>query len=204
MPRGLKPATHTTGTLHHTVHFLAFGGVALGAVSWARSSAGRVIVTSTVIGLGALLELLQHYFYGSAYEWKDLRSDSYGAIVGSLCLSAIIAVARGASSPDRLNNVDPVDRPAPFLNIEGDCMSIKSSIISQIEQLAAEEDTNIPPLTDDLVLLNLGLDSLAIAVLVARLEEALGVDPFTESDDVYYPVTLGDFIRSYEEAARSR
>ena len=38
---------------------------------------------------------------------------------------------------------------------------------------------------------------------VARLEETLGFDPFTESDDVAYPVTLGDFIRFYEHAAAS-
>jgi acyl carrier protein len=49
-----------------------------------------------------------------------------------------------------------------------------------------------------------GLDSLAIAILVARLEEALGFDPFTLSDDIYYPVTLGDFIRFYEDVAKSR
>ena len=39
--------------------------------------------------------------------------------------------------------------------------------------------------------------------VVARLEEALGFDPFSESDDVAYPVTLGDFIRFYEHAAQS-
>jgi hypothetical protein len=38
---------------------------------------------------------------------------------------------------------------------------------------------------------------------VARLEETLGFDPFTEADDMAYPVTLGDFIRFYERAAQS-
>ena len=83
-------------------------------------------------------------------------------------------------------------------------MSIKSTIISEIQQLAEAEKKNVPPLTDDLVLLDSGLDSLSIAILVARLEETLGFDPFTESDDIYYPVTLGDFIGFYENAARSR
>lgn len=83
-------------------------------------------------------------------------------------------------------------------------MSIKSTIISQLQQIAHEGNKNLPRLTDDLVLLNSGLDSLAIAILVARLEETLGFDPFTESDDIYYPVTLGDFIRFYENAAESR
>jgi hypothetical protein len=29
----------------------------------------------------------------------------------------------------------------------------------------------------------------------------LGLDPFTDSDDISHPVTLGDFIRFYEDAA---
>ena len=83
-------------------------------------------------------------------------------------------------------------------------MSIRATIISEIQRLAEAEDTQVPALTDDLVLLNSGLDSLAIAILVARLEETLGLDPFTQSDDIYYPVTLGDFIRSYENADNLR
>jgi acyl carrier protein len=79
-------------------------------------------------------------------------------------------------------------------------MSIRATIISEIQRLAEAEDKQVPALTDDLVLLNSGLDSLAIAILVARLEETLGLDPFTQSDDIYYPVTLGDFVRSYENA----
>jgi acyl carrier protein len=83
-------------------------------------------------------------------------------------------------------------------------MSIRSTIISEIQRLAEAEDQQVPALTDDLVLLNSGLDSLAIAILVARLEETLGLDPFTQSDDIYYPVTLGDFVRSYENADNLR
>jgi hypothetical protein len=30
------------------------------------------------------------------------------------------------------------------------------------------------------------------------------LDPFTQSDDIYYPVTLGDFVRSYENADNLR
>ena len=81
-------------------------------------------------------------------------------------------------------------------------MSIKATVISQIQQIADDSHKSLPPLTDDLVLLDSGLDSLAIAILVARLEETLGFDPFTESDAVAYPVTLGDFIRLYEHAAQ--
>jgi acyl carrier protein len=85
-----------------------------------------------------------------------------------------------------------------------DTMSIKATIIAEVQQLAEREHKDLPPLTEDLVLLDSGLDSLMIAILVARLEETLGLDPFTDSDDIYYPVTLGDFIRAYEHASHSR
>ncbi len=81
-------------------------------------------------------------------------------------------------------------------------MSVKAAVISEIQHIADDNKKSLPPLTDDLVLLDSGLDSLAIAILVARLEETLGIDPFTESDDAPYPVTLGDFIKFYERAAQ--
>ena len=81
-------------------------------------------------------------------------------------------------------------------------MSVRLTVTSQIEQIAGEQRITLPALTDDLVLLDSGLDSLCFAILVARLEDTLGVDPFTSSDDVYFPVTLGDFVRVYENAAK--
>ena len=80
-------------------------------------------------------------------------------------------------------------------------MVVKNAVISGIREIAEGNKQPLPPLTDDLVLLDSGLDSLAIAILVARLEESLGFDPFTEAEDVAYPVTLGDFISFYEHAA---
>ena len=82
-------------------------------------------------------------------------------------------------------------------------MSVKAAVISQIQQIAQEQKKQLPALTEELVLLDSGLDSLAIAILVARLEETLGIDPFTESNEVAYPVTLGEFIRFYEHAAEA-
>ena len=84
-------------------------------------------------------------------------------------------------------------------------MSVRAAVVSQIQQIAEDSRQSLPPLTDDLVLLESGLDSLGIAIVVARLEETLGVDPFTgsASDEMAYPVTLGDFIRFYERAAEA-
>ncbi len=81
-------------------------------------------------------------------------------------------------------------------------MSIKLTVLSEIEQIAVQQKKKLAPLTDDSVLVNTGLDSLCFAVLVARLEDRLGVDPFSTSDDITFPVTLGDFVRVYENAAK--
>jgi len=79
-------------------------------------------------------------------------------------------------------------------------MSVRTSIVSQFEQVAKDQRKKLAPLSDDLVLLESGLDSLCFAILVARLEDALGVDPFSAAEDAEFPVTLGDFIKFYEDA----
>ena len=81
-------------------------------------------------------------------------------------------------------------------------MDMRSVIVAAIETVASEQGKTLAPLSDDLVLLNSGLDSLCFAILVTRLEDELGFDPFTISDDVYFPMTLGDFIGFYADAAR--
>jgi acyl carrier protein len=81
-------------------------------------------------------------------------------------------------------------------------MSIKLTIMDQMAQVAREQGKTLAPLRDDLALLDSGLDSLGIAVLVARLEDRLGVDPFTASEEVNFPVTFGDFVKVYEDGAR--
>jgi acyl carrier protein len=81
-------------------------------------------------------------------------------------------------------------------------MSIKLTILEQMEEVAREHGKILAPLKDDLVLAECGLDSLGFAVLVARLEDTLGVDPFTASEEVVFPVTLGDFVKVYENGVR--
>ena len=79
-------------------------------------------------------------------------------------------------------------------------MSIRSVVLGNIEQVATEHEKTLPPVTDDLVLLESGLDSLCFAVLVARLEAALDVDPFTSAQEIVFPETVGDFIKLYVDA----
>jgi acyl carrier protein len=81
-------------------------------------------------------------------------------------------------------------------------MSVKLTILKQMEQVAQEHGRILAPLNDELVLANCGLDSLGFAVLVARLEDTLGVDPFTAAEDAFFPVTLGDFVKVYEHGGR--
>ncbi len=81
-------------------------------------------------------------------------------------------------------------------------MSVKLTIIEQMERIAREQGKILPPLEENLVLADCGLDSLGFAVLVARLEDTLGVDPFTAADDAFFPVTLGEFVKVYEHGGR--
>jgi len=80
-------------------------------------------------------------------------------------------------------------------------MSIKSEVLNQFTRVAAEQNKTLAPLHDDLELLESGLDSLCLAVIVARLEDALGVDPFTAAEEAPFPVTVSDFVHAYEHAA---
>jgi acyl carrier protein len=80
----------------------------------------------------------------------------------------------------------------------GTSMSTRLKIISAMQQIASDQQVRLPPLADDLSLHETGFDSLGFAILVARLEDDLGIDPFTISEDAAFPLTVGDFIRAYE------
>lgn len=81
-------------------------------------------------------------------------------------------------------------------------MSVKSIVVSHFEQVAEEHKILLAPLADDLALVDSGLDSLCFAIIVARLEDVLGIDPFSTGDDILFPVTLSDFVNSYERAVK--
>jgi hypothetical protein len=73
----------------------------------------------------------------------------------------------------------------------------ESVISAKFREVAAAQGKVIAPLTDTLVLLESGLDSLCFAIIVATLEDDLGFDPFTDAEDVFFPVTFGEFVRFY-------
>jgi acyl carrier protein len=80
-------------------------------------------------------------------------------------------------------------------------MTVRLTILSQIQQVAGEQKKRLAPLTDDLSLLDSGLDSLCFAILVARLEDLIGVDPFTAAGEAGFPSTIGELIAFYEHVA---
>jgi acyl carrier protein len=82
-------------------------------------------------------------------------------------------------------------------------MSIELEITALFAEVAQEQNKTLAPLSNDLGLLETGLDSLCFAIIVARLEDQLDVDPFSADDEIDFPVTVGDFIRLYENAAAS-
>jgi acyl carrier protein len=81
-------------------------------------------------------------------------------------------------------------------------MSVRATVTTQFEQVAAEQQRKLARLTDDLRLLESGLDSLSFALIVMRLEDALGYDPFDTPEAVQFPVTFGDFVKLYENHSR--
>jgi acyl carrier protein len=81
-------------------------------------------------------------------------------------------------------------------------MSLRATIVAQFEQVALEQKRKLARLSDDLKLLDSGLDSLSFALIVARLEDAAGFDPFDTDQDVKFPVTFGDFVQLYEKHSK--
>jgi acyl carrier protein len=81
-------------------------------------------------------------------------------------------------------------------------MSLRSTICSQFEQVAVEQKRKLARLSDDLKLMESGLDSLSFALVVVRLEEAVGFDPFDSTENVTFPVTFGDFVKLYEDHSK--
>jgi acyl carrier protein len=81
-------------------------------------------------------------------------------------------------------------------------MSIRSTITAQFEQVAQEQKRKLARLSDDLKLLESGLDSLSFALIVARLEDSLGFDPFDTDEEMKFPVTFGDFVKLYENHSK--
>ena len=67
-----------------------------------------------------------------------------------------------------------------------------------------DKESEPPQITDETVLLDTGLDSMAIAIIVTRLDEELGFDPFSMDDEAVYPRTFGGFVAAYTAASSKK
>jgi acyl carrier protein len=79
-------------------------------------------------------------------------------------------------------------------------MSTRDLIVSVFKKVAADQKRTLAPISDDLRMTDFGLDSLSFAIVVATLEDSLGVDPFNSAEWVDFPVTFGDFTQLYDHA----
>jgi hypothetical protein len=78
-------------------------------------------------------------------------------------------------------------------------MSVRETIVTVFNDVAKDQSKRLPALNDDTPLLDLDLDSLCLAIIVARLEGSLGTDPFSAADEVGLPATFGEFVAMYEK-----
>lgn len=79
-------------------------------------------------------------------------------------------------------------------------MTLEETIKAQFYQAANDQNRQLSPLYPELKLLDCGLDSLSFGLIVARLEDELGFDPFAVIEK--FPVTFGDFVKLYEKHAK--
>lgn len=79
--------------------------------------------------------------------------------------------------------------------------NLRDKITTAIQETANMRGTEMGVLVDETILLESGLDSLGFAILVARLEEELGYDPFVMMDVPVYPRTLSEFVEIYQRFA---
>jgi acyl carrier protein len=96
----------------------------------------------------------------------------------------------------------PAKKPKLLIIRKRGCfaMSMRTTILDEIRAVAADQEQTLAPLTDESPLLETGLDSLGFAILVSRLEDATGLDPFANASAARFPRTIGDLIAFYEEA----
>lgn len=79
-------------------------------------------------------------------------------------------------------------------------MEIKKIILEIIKEASLIRESNLADdLNENSILLESGLDSLGYAIVVTRLEEELGYDPFSLMEEPIYPQTLKEFIEIYDK-----
>jgi acyl carrier protein len=76
-------------------------------------------------------------------------------------------------------------------------MDVRAQVIEEIREAFALEGVTYEEEMLGKNVMQLGVDSLTYAVLVARLQLKLDRDPFTENPNLGYPDLLDDFVNAY-------
>lgn len=83
--------------------------------------------------------------------------------------------------------------------------NLRSNILTALQEIAEITGSGLnTEIKDGTVLLDSGLDSLGFAILVSRLEEELGYDPFVLMQEAVYPKTFGEFVDIYKRYAPNK
>ncbi|MCF2948131.1 acyl carrier protein [Paraglaciecola aquimarina] len=84
-------------------------------------------------------------------------------------------------------------------------MNLEQKIKQAMQEVAELGDCQlVEPIQPNTLLLESGLDSLGYAMLVAQLEEDLGIDPFTELAIEIYPSTFAEFLAIYQQCLNTQ
>lgn len=75
-------------------------------------------------------------------------------------------------------------------------------VVKVLREILEEKRSPFGDLSENRILRELGLDSLDWIIIVVKLEEAMGVDPFAEQKEYRIPVTVGDLIGFYEQGEK--
>ncbi|MEV6517267.1 phosphopantetheine-binding protein [Micromonospora chalcea] len=70
-------------------------------------------------------------------------------------------------------------------------------VLREVVKLIKEEGGEDAEVSLQSGLVDSGLDSLAFAVLVTRLEQSMGFDPFLALEDEIFPRTVGELVEVY-------
>ncbi|MDQ6701364.1 MAG: VanZ family protein [Acidobacteriota bacterium] len=82
LPQSFKRRLGTAGIFHGWVHGLVFAITAILVCRRNASFLSQLLRSFAVIMFGAVIECLQHAFYGSVFEWLDVMIDAAGVLMG--------------------------------------------------------------------------------------------------------------------------
>jgi hypothetical protein len=74
---------------------------------------------------------------------------------------------------------------------------LKEAILDEFRNVAVEQKMALAPLTDNLDLCDLGLDSVFFAILLTRLADITGRDPIGSIEVEGFPQTVGELVALY-------